>query len=191
MGRKRYTVEFRRKREQKTNYNSRMKLLSSQKPRLVVRKSIANVSAQIVTYGEKGDKVVVSANTRELRKLGWKYHGGNTPSAYLVGLLIAKKAFAKKIKEAILDIGPHKSNKECSVYAVVKGAITAGLKIPHNDKILPSDSRIKGETIANYAKELSKTPEKYKKQFSGYIKQGLKPEDITKHFDETKKKIGV
>lgn len=191
MARKRYTVEYRRKREQKTDYKYRMKLLSSQKPRLVVRKSLNNIYANIISYDEKGDKILVSASTKELRKLGWKYHGGNVPSACLVGLLIAKKAMSKKIREAILDMGPHTSIKECAVYAVLKGAITAGLKIPHNDKILPSDSRARGEAIAGYAKELAKDAEKYKKQFSGYLKRNIRPEDIAKNFEETRKKIGV
>jgi len=32
-------------------------------------------------------------------------------------------------------------------------------------------------------------PERYEKQFSSYLKNGLKPENISKHFEEVKNKI--
>jgi len=184
------TVEFRRKRKKKTDYHLRIKLLSSKKPRLVVRKKLNNLTAQIIIYEPKGDKVLVSAHTGELKNLGWKYHKGNIPSAYLLGFLIGKKAAEKKIKEVILDIGQHTSIKEGAVYAVLKGAVDTGLNIPHNKKIFPSEEKAKGGAISRYAGELSKKDqEKYKKQFSSYIKQGINPQDITKNFEEVKKKI--
>ena len=57
-----YRVPFRRRREGKTDYRKRLKLLLSRKPRLVVRKSLNNIIAQIVEYDEKGDRVVVSGD---------------------------------------------------------------------------------------------------------------------------------
>jgi large subunit ribosomal protein L18 len=189
---KKFNVPFRRKREKKTDYHLRISFLKSEKPRLVVRRHLNNFSAQIVSYEPKGDKVLVSAHTRELKKFGWEYHGGNIPSAYLLGWLIGKKAVKKKVAEAIFDIGSAISVKESSLYAVLKGAVEAGMKIPHNSKNFPSDARVKGEAISAYARDLSKSsPEKYKGQFSAYLKKGLNPADITKKFEETKKKIGA
>jgi hypothetical protein len=37
--------------------------------------------------------------------------------------------------------------KKIHLYAALKGAIDAGLKIPYNEEILPSEDRIKGEHI--------------------------------------------
>jgi len=44
-------VTFKRKREGKTDYNKRIKLLASNMPRLVIRKSLKNITAQIVVTG--------------------------------------------------------------------------------------------------------------------------------------------
>ena len=68
-----FKMPFRRRREGKTNYKKRLKLLLSKKPRLVVRKSLKYIRAQIVEFDKKGDKTLASAFSRELKKLGWKY----------------------------------------------------------------------------------------------------------------------
>jgi len=187
----RYRVPVRRRREQKTNYYLRRKLLISRIPRLVVRRSINHISAQIVESLPEGDRVLVSAHSCELRKkYGWKGHCGNTPAAYLTGLLIGLKARKKKIKKTILDIGLQASVKQNSLYAVLKGALDGQLEVPHGDGILPSDSRIRGEHIAEYARALlSENPELYNRQFSEQLKRGVKPENIPKHFDTVKKAI--
>ena len=72
---KRRVIPFRRKREGKTNYKKRIAFLTSEKPRLVIRKSLKNITAQIVIYEPKGDKVIASACSAELTKLGWKFSG--------------------------------------------------------------------------------------------------------------------
>ena len=53
----RFKVPFRRKREGKTDYRRRLKLLLSGKPRLVVRKTSNHAIAQLVEYTLQGDKV--------------------------------------------------------------------------------------------------------------------------------------
>ena len=186
----RYRVPFRRRREGKTNYHKRLALLKSGKPRLVVRKTLNHHVAQIVLYAPEGDKTVVSAHTRELmRDFGWKGHGGNTPSAYLLGLLIGYKALEKGIEEAILDIGLHPPTKGSSIFAVLKGAVDAGLNAPHSEEIYPGEERINGRHIAEYAKMLKEDDENYKKQFGGYIVKGLEPEKLPEHFEEVKARI--
>ena len=187
----RYRVPFRRRREGKTNYHKRLALLKSGKPRLVVRKTLNHHVAQIVVYDPKGDKTLVSAHTRELmRDFGWKGHCGNTPSAYLLGLLIGYKALEKGISEAILDIGLHPPTKGSSIFAILKGAVDAGLNVSHSEEIYPSEDRIRGETIAEYAKMLKEEDEeKYRRQFGGYLLKGLEPEKLPEHFDEVKARI--
>ncbi|ACS34485.1 50S ribosomal protein L18 [Thermococcus gammatolerans] len=187
----RYRVPFRRRREGKTNYHKRLKLLKSKKPRLVVRKSLNHHIAQIIVYNPKGDRTIVSAHTRELiRDFGWKGHTGNTPSAYLLGLLIGYKAKKAGIEEAILDIGLHPPTRGSSVFAVLKGAVDAGLNVPHSEEIFPEDYRIRGEHVAEYAKALKQEDETlYRKQFGGYLVKGLEPEKLPEHFEEVKAKI--
>ena len=186
----RYRVPFRRRREGKTDYGKRLKLLLSKKPRLVVRRFISNVQAQLVEFNPKGDKVIFTIHSNKLKKFGWKGHRGNLPSAYLVGLIAGFEALKRGYKEAVLDIGRYKSTKGNALYAMLKGALDAGLKIPHGEEILPSEERIKGIHIANYAKMLKeKDPEKYNRLFSRYLKEGLEPEKLPKHFEEVKQII--
>jgi len=43
-----------------------------------------------------------------------------------------------KTKEAILDMGMYRNIQKSRIYVVLKGAVDAGLKIPHNEKTLPT-----------------------------------------------------
>ena len=184
-----FTVPFRRKREGKTYYKKRIRILISNKYRFVVRKSLRNFQASLISYSPKGDKVVLTVNSKSLNKLGWKGDNGNISSAYLVGLLAGKKSIEKGIKEAILDLGFSNSVKGSRIYAALSGAIDAGLQIPFAPDVLPSKERISGEHIAKYAQLIKKEKEMYNRQFSDYIKRGLVPEEIVKHFNEVKGKI--
>lgn len=185
-----YRVKLRRIREKKTNYPKRTALLKSGKPRLVVRVFNNSIVVQLIVPGEKGDIVLVQANSRELIKMGWKGHPANTPAGYLLGLLVAKKAKEKGIEEAVLDIGFHTPVHGSTVFAVLKGALDGGLGVPHGDVALPSEERIKGVHISNYARSLKEgDPEKYRRQFSGYLKRGLRPEDLPSHVEEMIQKV--
>jgi len=142
-----YTLRFKRKRLGKTNYKKRLKLLSASKPRLIIRKSLNNMIAQIVEYNEKGDRVILSAHSSELKKYGWELSKGNLPAAYLVGLLVSNKAKKKNIQKLVLDIGLQKSVKGSRIYSLVKGCIDNGLDVPCSKDIFPAEDRIKGKHI--------------------------------------------
>lgn len=75
----RYFVSFRRRREGKTNYYSRLKLLLSGKPRMVVRKTNRHIICQLVEAKMEGDRTLVAANSSELVKYGYKGSLANTP----------------------------------------------------------------------------------------------------------------
>lgn len=184
-----YRVQFRRKRSGETNYRKRLKLLLSSKLRLVVRKSLKNIQAQIIEYNPDGDRVTLSVHSRELEKFDWKINKGNMPASYLVGLLIAKKAKKKGIDELILDMGLNKSVKGSRIYTLLKGVVDGGINIAHSDSILPSKERLSGEHIAKYASLLKKDDKEYEKKFSGYIKNKIEPTNLNKYFEEVKKKI--
>ena len=183
------TVPFRRKRQGRTYYKKRMKILMSDKYRLVVRKSLKNFYVSVVQYNPKGDKIVFTVSSKSLSKYGWKADNGNLSSAYLSGLLAGKIALGKGIKDAILDLGFNTPTKGSRLYAALAGAADAGLKIPLGPEVLPSKERISGEHIAKYASMLKNDKSKYERQFSNYIKNGLEPENIVKHFNEVKVKI--
>jgi large subunit ribosomal protein L18 len=186
----RYNLPFRRRREKRTDYKSRRALISSGLPRLVVRGTNKHMTVQLVEANPTGDKVLASANSIELAKnYGWKIHCGNVPSAYLTGLLAGVKAKGKGFSEAVLDMGLRKASNGGRTFAALKGAVDSGIEIPHNAKVFPDDSRLRGEHIANYAKILAKDQETYTKRFSRYVATGIKMEDFPKHFEETKNKI--
>lgn len=128
---------FRRKSEGKTSYRNRLRLLVSRKPRLVIRKSLNNVLFQITEYSDKGDKILISAHSNQLKKIGWNGHKGNMASAYLTGLICGLKAKSKNIKEAVLDLGLSPSIKGSVLYAGLKGAVDSGLLIPHSSEVFP------------------------------------------------------
>ncbi|MBS3156003.1 50S ribosomal protein L18 [Candidatus Woesearchaeota archaeon] len=187
---RRYTVRLKRDRSGKTNYKSRLKTLGSKNTRLVVRKKINIIIAQLIDYKDDGDKIILSLTTKDLTKFGWKYHFNNIPSSYLLGFLTGIRSKEKGVNKVIFDIGLHASVKGSSLYAVLKGAVDSGLDISVNQDILPSEERVSGKHIENYASKIKGT-EIYKKQFSRYVKNNVKPEEISKTFLEVKKRIGV
>ena len=135
----------------KTDYKSRLSLLKSEKPRLVVRKTNRYIIAQIVSSDIAQDKIVAGVNSKILLSKGFPPElAGSLKSlgaAYLTGFLLGKKARASGIKDAILDAGMYPNIKNSRVYAVLKGAVDAGLKIPHNPDVLPQIEDIKSEKI--------------------------------------------
>ena len=182
-----YKVAFRRRREGKTNYATRMKLVDVDKARLVVRVSNANVIVQVINVAKDGDVTVASAHSKELNKLGWKAGNKNTSAVYLTAYLCGKKAVAAGVDYAVADIGLKSPIKGAKVFAAVKGAADAGLNVPYGESIIPSEDRINGEHIAEYAESLDE--DELKAKFSQYFANGLNPADLPEHFEEIKNKI--
>jgi len=185
-----YRVAFRRRREGKTDYQLRRGLVLSGLPRLVVRKSLRNISVQLVKAEVNGDKVLTSAHSNELtKKYGWLGGTGSISAAYLTGLSCGLKALGQGFKEAVLDIGLQYPSKGSKIFAALKGALDAGLAIPFDKEKLPDEKRMTGQHVAEYAKQLSSNPEKYQRQFATQLVRGLKPEDTDSNFAQVKEKI--
>ncbi len=164
----RYRVKFRRVRNGKTDYRARKQLLISRKPRLVVRKSSKNTTVQIIVPSKTGDVTLVSANTNDLKKYGYTGGTGNITSAYLTGLLLGYRAKKTGQKEAILDAGLYHTTKGGRLFAALKGAVDAGMEIPHNPEIFPSQERITGKHIDAYRKtNISEQFEAVKQKIQG------------------------
>ena len=187
----RYKVKHRRRREGKTNYYKRYKMALSRRIRAAVRRTLNYIVVQIIRMAPEGDYTLAAAHSKELVKyFGWKGATDNTPAAYLTGLLAGIRAKNRGITSVILDIGLQSPVKGSRVFAALKGLIDSGLEIPHSPEILPGDERIRGEHIASYASTLKEeNPEEYERRFSRYLKRGLPPEELPKHFEEVKEKI--
>ncbi|MEM1525007.1 MAG: 50S ribosomal protein L18 [Nitrososphaerales archaeon] len=184
MSKARYIPKLRRK----TNYKKRKAAVLSRKPILCVRISNENTIIQYILPSLGGDKVLASAHSRQLLKYNWKGSRNNSPAVYLTSLLASYKALKAGVKDAILYTGvsPYSSR----FGAAIKGAIDAGIKIPADEKSLPSEERIRGEHIAKYAKYLIENdPNRYHTIFSRLLAEGFKPEDYPKHFDRVRSLI--
>lgn len=142
-------VKYRRKREGNTDYKKRLKLLMSGSNRLIVRKTNKNIILQMAEYNENGDKILITANSSELKKYGWNKATGNIPASYLTGLIFAKRALKKNIDSAIVDIGLQTPTKGSRLFAAVKGAIDGGMKIACSEEAFPNKERLIGNHISN------------------------------------------
>lgn len=176
----------------KTDYHKRLKLLKSRKLRVVIRVSNNHTRVQIVQSKLGGDKVLISAFSKELSSnYGWIANTGNIPASYLTGYLAGLRAKKNNIQEAIFDLGIFYHRNR--VLAACKGLIDTELQIPYHEEFFPDniEERTKGIHIENYAKKLkSEDPENYEKIFSGYInKNKVNPLKISQIFSDSIKKI--
>jgi large subunit ribosomal protein L5e len=99
---KRYQVKFRRRREGKTDYYARVRLVrqdknkyNTPKYRLVVRRTNTDIIAQIAYSRVEGDYVMASAYSHELPKFGIKCGLTNYAACYATGLLLARRLLTK------------------------------------------------------------------------------------------------
>lgn len=99
---KRYQVKYRRRREGKTDYYARKRLVvqdrnkyNTQKYRLIVRFTNKDIICQIAYARIDGDKIVCAAYAHELPKYGVKVGLTNYAAAYCTGLLLARRLLKK------------------------------------------------------------------------------------------------
>jgi large subunit ribosomal protein L5e len=223
---KRFQVKYRRRREGKTDYYARQRLVlqdknkyNSPKFRLVVRFTNKDIVAQIVYSKLVGDVVVAAAYAHELPNYGIKVGLTNYAAAYCTGLLVARRVLSAynladkyigvteadgeffEIEEnedgprpfrALLDVGLVRTTTGARVFGALKGAVDGGLEVPHTEKRFPGYDReaksydasvhkeyIYGGNVGNYMTYLQENePEKYKKQFSQFIKNGVTAEKL-------------
>jgi len=143
----RYRVAFRRRRECRTDYYARRKLLTARETRAVVRRSNKNVTIQFVDFAMEGDVIVASATTKELKAMGWEMSCSSIPAAYLVGYLAGKRALKAGVEFAVLDIGMQNPKHGGVLFATLKGMVDAGLEVPHSEDVLPEEDRVLGRHI--------------------------------------------
>jgi len=115
---KRFQVKFRRRREGKTDYYQRKRLIYQRKNkyatpkwRFVVRRTNFKITCQVVSSTIEGDKVKTAADSTELKRFGLTAGLSNYSAAYCTGLLCARRLLklldsdnkAKKIDSKYLD----------------------------------------------------------------------------------------
>ncbi len=142
-------LKKKRRREGKTNYLRRLKILSGERPRIVVRRTNKYIIAQYVKSIESKDKVEIGITSKILMKNGWpkelKGSLKSVPAAYLTGLTLGKLILEKKEKvDPIIDFGIQTSVHKSRLYAFINGLVDSGLKIKYSKETLPEEARIKG-----------------------------------------------
>jgi large subunit ribosomal protein L5e len=228
----RFQVKYRRRREGKTDYYARKRLVTQAKNkynapkyRLVVRFTNKDIICQIVYARLQGDFILTSARSRELPRYGINHGLTNWSAAYATGLLVARRALAKlgladkyegvtdpdgtlTMTEALdeedaprpfkcyLDVGLKRTSTGSRVFGALKGASDGGIFIPHSNKRFPGyDAESKeldaetlkkyifGGHVAEYMESLEEEDdERFKKQFSTYLADGVGSEDIEEVF---------
>jgi len=99
---KRYQVQKRRRREGKTDFQARRKMIrqdknkyNNKKYRLIVRFTNSKVICQVAYATIAGDKIISQATSTELTKYGVPVGHKNYAAAYCTGLLIARRTLKK------------------------------------------------------------------------------------------------
>jgi large subunit ribosomal protein L5e len=99
---KRFQVKFRRRREGKTDYYARKRLViqdknkyNTPKYRMIVRTTNKDIICQIAYARIDGDKIVAAAYSHELPRYGIKVGLTNYAAAYCTGLLLARRVLKK------------------------------------------------------------------------------------------------
>ncbi|MFW6286135.1 MAG: 50S ribosomal protein L18 [Nanoarchaeota archaeon] len=160
---------FNRRIRGQTDYLLRLKLLRSKLTRIVVRKFNNSVIVQFVDYSVDGDKVLTSARSIDLKRLGFTLNRGNITSAYLTGYLAGKRAILAGLKsDCIVDLGLQNVFYGGKLFAAVKGVKDAGVNIKVKNVVFPSEERIKGKHLVS--KDVDKIIEKTKKNIEGLKK---------------------
>jgi large subunit ribosomal protein L5e len=180
----RYQTKFRRRREGKTDYYARKRLIFQEKDkydakkyRLCVRRTNKRIIAQIIYSTLAGDKVMCTADSKELRGHGLTAGLTNYAASYCTGLLVARRLLTdKKMHDmfkgtdkvdgshycsgdkkdterrpfkAFLDVGLVRTTTGNRVFGALKGACDGGLNVPHKDKRFPGAHMSKAEVVTN------------------------------------------
>lgn len=143
----------RRRREGKTNYSTRLKLLKSEKPRLVFRKTNKLIISQYILSDEAKDKIVFGYTSKALLKYGWpegnKGSLKSIPASYLTGYLTAKRILKDKLETPIVDLGMLRTLRKTKIFGFLKGLIDGGLEIPCPEDAFPEEERINSGSMKN------------------------------------------
>lgn len=109
----------------------------------------------------------------------------------------ADSGFGMAPFKALLDVGLARTTTGARVFGALKGAVDGGLDVPHTTRRFPGVSKednknyeydpkihrkyIFGGHVADYMRQLSESDEEaYKRQFGGYLAQGITADKLEK-----------
>ena len=114
-----YATKYRRRREGKTNYHKRLKLVQSGKTRLIVRRSNTGMIVQFADYIANGDVIRAGATSKDIRAAGCTAVSAKSlPGSYLTGYIAGLRAKKAGITYAIVDLGMQTSTSETSMPSI-------------------------------------------------------------------------
>merc|ERR1711861_93751 len=148
---KRFQVKYKRRREGKTDYYARKRLVTQDKNkfgtpkyRFVVRFTNKDIICQVVSSKIKGDICHCAAYcvgllcARRLpTKVGLadKFEGTEEVTAEFGDcFVIGEDEDGPSAFHALLDVGLKRTTLGSKIFAAMKGAFDGGLEIPHNEK---------------------------------------------------------
>ncbi len=141
----RYRVAFRRRREGKTDYKYRLRLLKGEVPRATVRVTNRRVLVSVEAFDPTGDQVRATADSHELVEIGFPGTSlTSTSAAYLTGYLAGLRSVAAGEGHAVLDSGLTHPTPGGRIMGALRGLLDAGMEIPHSDDGFPAKERIAG-----------------------------------------------
>jgi len=118
----RYQTKFRRRREGKTDYQARRRLVlqdknkyDSKKYRFVVRRTNRRILVQVIYPTLTGDRVITAGDSQELRNYGVTAGLTNYAAAYATGLLTARRLLTLK---KMADLYEGNKNIDGKVFSV-------------------------------------------------------------------------
>jgi len=125
---KRFQVKFKRRREGKTDYYARKRLVvqaknkyNTPKHRMIVRITNRDVIAQLAYARIEGDVIVAAAYAHELPRYGVKVGLTNYAACYCTGLLLARRILKKLKLDKIYEGQTEVDGEMYSVEDVEKG----------------------------------------------------------------------
>jgi len=125
---KRFQVKFKRRREGKTDYYARKRLIvqdknkyNTPKYRLIVRLSNRDITCQVAYSRIEGDKIVCAAYSHELPKYGVKVGLTNYAAAYCTGLLVARRLLKQLGLDSLYEGTTDVTGDEYNVEAAEEG----------------------------------------------------------------------
>merc|ERR1711881_225264 len=200
---KRFQVKYKRRREGKTDYYARKRLVSQDKNkfgtpkyRFVVRFTNKDIICQVVSSKIKGDICHAAAYSHELPRYGCPVGLTNYSAAYCVGLLCARRLLKKYGLDDKFEGTPEVTAEfdDCYVHGndedgpnAFHALLDVGLEIPHSEKKFygydaeeksydaeENKARILGGHVATYMETLSdEDPDTYQAKFSKWIEAGI------------------
>ncbi len=156
-------TQRKRRQERKTNYHTRLKLLKSEIPRIVFRKTNSYLIVQYILSEDAQDSINFGLTSKALLKYGWpeNFKGSlkSIPAAYLTGYLVAKKIIKNNLDKPIVDFGMQRTLHKTKLFSFLKGLIDGGIDISCKEEAFPEEERISGK---NLKEDFSKYLEKIK-----------------------------